>query len=85
MCSVMFVCYNRGVNTREEAERNWLIGTMEVGGYAVPIMARGRTREEAEQQARRDIVAFQVERLKLDRKNQSELSQLATKIRIRRL
>jgi hypothetical protein len=57
---------------------------MEVGGYAVPIMARGRTREEAEQQARRDIVAFQVERLKLDRKNQSELSQLATKTRIRR-
>ena len=43
------------------------------------------TREEAEKQARQDIMSFQVERLKLQRKTQSDLSQLATRINIRRL
>jgi hypothetical protein len=58
---------------------------MEVGGYAVPILARGKTREEAEKQARHDIMAFQVQRLKLERETQSDLSQLASRININRL
>jgi hypothetical protein len=53
---------------------------MEVGGYAVPILARGRTREEAEKRARQDIMAFQVERLKLQREAQSDVSQMASRI-----
>jgi hypothetical protein len=58
---------------------------MEVGGYAVPILARGKTREEAEKQARQDIMAFQVERLKLERETQSDVSQIASRINIRQL
>jgi hypothetical protein len=73
------------MNSREEAERNWYIGTMEVGGYAVPIMARGKTREEAEKQARQDIMAFQVERLKLERETQSDVSQMASRINSKHL
>jgi hypothetical protein len=58
---------------------------MEVGGYAVPILARGRTREEAEKQARQDIMAFQVERLKLEREAQSDASQMASRINAAKL
>ena len=58
---------------------------MEIEGYAVPILAHGRTREEAEKQARRDIMAFQVERLKLEQEAQSDVSQMASKINAAKL
>jgi hypothetical protein len=61
---------------KNEATQDWLIGTIEVDGRTVPIVARGKTREEAEKQARRSIAAFQYEKLKLE-KRATLLSELA--------
>ena len=49
-----------------QAEPDWLIGTVEVDGRAVPVLASGRTWEEAEGQVRRTIVAFRNGVLRLD-------------------
>jgi hypothetical protein len=49
-----------------KAGPDWLIGTVEVDGLAVPVVASGRTWEEAEGQTRRTIAAFQDGMLRLD-------------------
>ena len=62
-----------------KAEPYWLIGTVEVDGLAVPVVASGGTWKEAEEQTRRTIAAFQAGMLRLDTRARL-LSGLATEI-----
>jgi hypothetical protein len=63
----------------DKAEPNWLVGTIEVEGRAIPVVASGRTWEEAEGQARQMIATFQDGMLKRDTRARL-LSNLAAEI-----
>jgi hypothetical protein len=46
-------------------EQDWLIGTIEIDGYSIPIIGRGATKQEAEKEALRKVAQAWVECLEL--------------------
>jgi hypothetical protein len=52
----------------DKLEQNWFIGTIEIGGYSVPVVGRGVTKKDAEQEAFRRVVDVWSNCLELDGK-----------------
>ena len=75
----MLVCYHCSMLDSNKAEPDWLVGTVEVEGRTIPIVASGRTWKEAEGQARQMIATFQDGMLRLDARARL-LSNLAAEI-----
>jgi hypothetical protein len=75
---VILLCYHCSM-LDSKAEPDWLVGTIEVDGHTIPVVASGRTWEEAEGQARQMITTFQGGMLRLDARARL-LSNLAPEI-----
>jgi hypothetical protein len=49
-------------------EQNWFIGTIEIDGYSIPVVGRGVTKKDAEQEAFQRVVDVWSNCLELDGK-----------------